>query len=95
MADTSAHAHIAGHASKGHCHINGTNNFYAQFGQGRPVLLLHGGLANSNYWGHQVGYLAESFLVIVVQFVSSARFRGRTIEKANCVFCKQAVAERR
>src|SRR5689334_8651944 len=38
--------------------INGTSIFYAQFGDGPPILLLHGGLANSNYWGRQVEQLA-------------------------------------
>jgi pimeloyl-ACP methyl ester carboxylesterase len=46
--------------------VNGANLFYAQFGHGSPVLLLHGGLANSNYWGRQVEHLAQSFRVIVV-----------------------------
>ena len=57
---------LPGTPQKGIATVNGTNIFYAQFGQGRPVLLLHGGLANSNYWGHQVEYLAESFSVIVM-----------------------------
>lgn len=46
--------------------VNGTNVFFAQFGEGLPVLLLHGGLANSNYWGYQVASLAQSFLVTVM-----------------------------
>ena len=46
--------------------VNGTEIFYAQFGGGSPVLLLHGGLANSNYWGHQVQHLAQNFLVTVM-----------------------------
>jgi pimeloyl-ACP methyl ester carboxylesterase len=46
--------------------LNGTSIFHAQFGEGPPVLLLHGGLANSNYWGHLVGALAQSFTVTVM-----------------------------
>jgi pimeloyl-ACP methyl ester carboxylesterase len=46
--------------------INGTDIFFAQFGEGPPVLLLHGGLANSNYWGYQVRELAKSFSVTVM-----------------------------
>jgi pimeloyl-ACP methyl ester carboxylesterase len=46
--------------------INGVDIFYAVFGQGPPVLLLHGGLANSNYWGHQVEHLARNFSVVVM-----------------------------
>ena len=46
--------------------VNGVEIFYAQFGHGPPVLLLHGGLANSNYWGHQVEHLGQNFSVTVM-----------------------------
>ena len=47
--------------------VNGTRIFFAQFGgEGPQVLLLHGGLANSNYWGLQVQELAKSFSVTVM-----------------------------
>jgi len=38
----------------GYAPVNGVRIWYATFGRGAPVLLLHGGLANSNYWGNQV-----------------------------------------
>jgi pimeloyl-ACP methyl ester carboxylesterase len=50
----------------GHVTVNGTSIFHAQFGEGPHVLLLHGGLANSSYWGHQVGELARRFTVTVM-----------------------------
>jgi hypothetical protein len=37
----------------GYAPVNGIKIWYAEFGQGEPVILLHGGLANSNYWGNQ------------------------------------------
>jgi pimeloyl-ACP methyl ester carboxylesterase len=46
--------------------VNGISVFFAQFGDGPPVLLLHGGLANSNYWGLQIAELAKSFSVTVM-----------------------------
>jgi pimeloyl-ACP methyl ester carboxylesterase len=46
--------------------VNGTPIFYAQFGEGPPVLLLHGGLGSSNYWGHQIQALAGNFAVTVM-----------------------------
>jgi pimeloyl-ACP methyl ester carboxylesterase len=47
--------------------VNGTRIFFAQFGGAGPqVLLLHGGLANSNYWGLQIEELAKNFSVIVM-----------------------------
>ena len=35
----------------GYAPVNGVKIWYAVFGRGEPVILLHGGLANSNYWG--------------------------------------------
>jgi pimeloyl-ACP methyl ester carboxylesterase len=46
--------------------INGVSIWYAVFGEGEPVFLLHGGLANSNYWGHQVPVLAKQYSVVVM-----------------------------
>jgi len=36
----------------GHAKINGINLYYAMIGRGSPVVLLHGGLSNSDYWGN-------------------------------------------
>src|ERR1035437_4886024 len=46
--------------------VNGIRLWYAEFGHGAPVILLHGGPANSNYWGLQIPALAPHFEVIVV-----------------------------
>ncbi len=54
--------------------VNGISICYAAFGSGPPVILLHGGLANSNYWGHQVPTLAENHRVIVMD----SRGHGRS-----------------
>ena len=54
--------------------VNGIKIWYATFGKGEPVILLHGGLANSNYWGHQVPALAERYRVIVMD----SRGHGRS-----------------
>jgi pimeloyl-ACP methyl ester carboxylesterase len=54
--------------------VNGIKIWYATFGKGDPVVLLHGGLANSNYWGHQVPVLAERYRVIVMD----SRGHGRS-----------------
>jgi len=40
--------------------------YFAQFGAGPHVLMLHGGSASSNYWGHQVSALAGDFQVTVM-----------------------------
>jgi pimeloyl-ACP methyl ester carboxylesterase len=54
--------------------VNGIRMWYAVFGHGSPVILLHGGLANSNYWGLQIPALAPHFEVIVVD----SRGHGRS-----------------
>jgi pimeloyl-ACP methyl ester carboxylesterase len=54
--------------------VNGIKIWYATFGRGEPVILLHGGLANSNYWGKQVPALTEKYRVIVMD----SRGHGRS-----------------
>ncbi len=50
----------------GFASINGIHIWYATYGYGQPVILLHGGLGNSNYWGNQVPALAKHYQVIVM-----------------------------
>ena len=45
--------------------VNGIRLWYAVFGQGEPVVFLHGGLANAEYWGLQVPAVAQGYQVIV------------------------------
>jgi len=54
--------------------INGARLWYAEFGHGPPVILVHGGLANSDYWGLQVPVLAAHYHVIVMD----SRGHGRS-----------------
>jgi pimeloyl-ACP methyl ester carboxylesterase len=61
-------------AKSGYAPVNGIKIWYAVFGHGKPVLLLHGGLANSNYWGNQVPALAKKYEVIVLD----SRGHGRS-----------------
>jgi len=51
---------------------------YATIGHGPPVVLLHGGLANSDYWGHLVTALAPRQTVILVD----SRGHGRSTRDA-------------
>jgi pimeloyl-ACP methyl ester carboxylesterase len=65
-------------ASSGKVEVNGASIWYAVFGSGPPVVLLHGGLANSNYWGGQVSALAATHQVIVID----SRGHGRSTRSA-------------
>src|SRR5258707_4370674 len=60
--------------TSGTAQVNGVKIWYAVFGRGQPVVLLHGGLANSNYWGHLVPALSNEFQVIVMD----SRGHGRS-----------------
>jgi pimeloyl-ACP methyl ester carboxylesterase len=50
----------------GHADANGISIYYAVYGEGSPVILLHGGLANSDYWGNQIRALMLHHTVIVM-----------------------------
>lgn len=54
--------------------VAGAKIWYAEFGAGDPVVLLHGGYANSNYFGNLVPVLAKSHRVIVID----SRGHGRS-----------------
>jgi pimeloyl-ACP methyl ester carboxylesterase len=64
--------------TRGYAPVNGIRIWYATFGNGDPVLLLHGGLANSNYWGELVRALAPTYRVIVMD----SRGHGRSTRDA-------------
>ncbi|HEY2033678.1 MAG TPA: alpha/beta hydrolase, partial [Rhizomicrobium sp.] len=55
--------------------VNGIKLWYAVFGSGEPVLLLHGGLANSDYWGNQVRALVAAHYKVIVM---DSRGHGRS-----------------
>ncbi len=58
--------------------VNGIRIWYAEFGKGPPVLLVHGGLANADYWGLQVRALSARYRVIVMD----SRGHGRSTRDA-------------
>ena len=58
----------------GDANVNGIRIRYAVYGQGSPVILLHGGLANADYWGKQIEALAPHHTVITMD----SRGHGRS-----------------
>jgi pimeloyl-ACP methyl ester carboxylesterase len=54
--------------------VNGIEMYYATFGAGQPVLLIHGGLWNADIWSNQVIDLMKDHLVIV----ADSRGHGRS-----------------
>jgi pimeloyl-ACP methyl ester carboxylesterase len=58
--------------------VNGIGLWYTVYGHGDPVILVHGGLANSDYWGLQIPVLARHYRVIVLD----SRGHGRSTRTA-------------
>jgi pimeloyl-ACP methyl ester carboxylesterase len=61
-------------ARSGQAQVNGISIHYAIYGDGSPVVFLHGGLANSDYWGLQVAAVARHHTVILMD----SRGHGRS-----------------
>ncbi|HCT07648.1 MAG TPA: alpha/beta hydrolase [Pseudomonas sp.] len=66
-------APVAG-AKTGYAPVNGIKVYYTRTGHGSPVVLLHGGLSNSDYWGNQVKALSAKHEVISID----SRGHGRS-----------------
>lgn len=64
--------------ASGYAPVDGIRIWYATFGHGKPVVLLHGGLANADYWGYQVRALEGHYRVIVMD----SRGHGRSTRNA-------------
>jgi pimeloyl-ACP methyl ester carboxylesterase len=54
--------------------VSGARIYYAIYGKGDPVILLHGGMGNGDHWSNQVPALAERFEVITID----SRGQGRS-----------------
>jgi pimeloyl-ACP methyl ester carboxylesterase len=60
--------------AQGSVDVKGANIFYAVYGKGDPVVLLHGGLGNSAHFGFQLPALVDKFQVIAID----SRGHGRS-----------------
>jgi len=61
-------------AESGMAPVNDIQMYYAVYGEGEPVLLIHGGLGHADVWGLQVPALAADHKVIV----ADSRGHGRS-----------------
>ena len=59
----------------GYAPVNDIEMWYATFGQGQPVVLLHGGLSSSDYWGNLVPVLMRHQFRVIV---ADSRGHGRS-----------------
>jgi pimeloyl-ACP methyl ester carboxylesterase len=58
----------------GYAPVNGIQMYYAVFGAGDPILLIHGGLGHADIWGSQVATMSKTHKVIV----ADSRGHGRS-----------------
>ena len=65
--------------AQGHVEHDGARIWYATFGVGRPVILLHGGLGHSGNWGYQIpALMTAGYRLIVID----SRGHGRSTRDA-------------
>ncbi len=62
----------------GYAPVNDIQMYYALYGAGEPLILLHGGLGHSDVWGYQIPALAAHFKVIA----ADSRGHGRSTRSA-------------
>lgn len=58
--------------------VNDIEMYYAVYGNGEPLVMLHGGFAHSDVWGYQIPEFAAHFKVIV----ADSRGHGRSTRSA-------------
>lgn len=63
---------------EGKAPVDGVEIYFAEYGAGPPVILLHGGLGNSDYWGELIPALAPHYRVITMD----SRGHGRSTRDA-------------
>ncbi|MBB3542333.1 MULTISPECIES: alpha/beta hydrolase [unclassified Rhizobium] len=54
--------------------VNDIEMYYAEYGEGEPMLFIHGGLGSADVWGYQVAEFARDHRVIV----ADSRGHGRS-----------------
>ena len=73
--------------SSGLVDTGGAKLYYATFGTGAPVILLHGGMGNGDHWAFQVPALAKTHQVIAID----SRGQGRSTRgKASASYAAMA-----
>lgn len=66
-------------AESGYAPVGGIQMYYATFGEGPPVLLIHGGLSHADVWANQVPMLVAAGHKVIV---ADSRGHGRSTRTA-------------
>jgi pimeloyl-ACP methyl ester carboxylesterase len=61
-------------SESGSAPVNGIEMYYAIYGSGEPLILLHGGLGHADVWGNQIPAFAKRYKVVV----ADSRGHGRS-----------------
>src|SRR3954469_120114 len=85
MSSEQAQTPLQGHFAS----INDIEIYYEIYGEGTPLLLLHGLLLSSWQWKAYLGELAKHFQVIVPDM----RGHGRSLDAANCFTFAQSAQD--
>ena len=67
----------AGHYAK----INGFNMYYETYGEGEPLLIIHGNGSSINSFTYQIPYFAKHYKVII----ADSRAQGKSIDTGNAL----------
>ena len=65
--------------------VNGIKLYFAIYGVGQPLILLHGGAGNADHWVNQLAAFSEKYQVIVVD----SRGHGRSTRDAKPITYEQ------
>ncbi|MDP3156819.1 MAG: alpha/beta hydrolase [Archangium sp.] len=65
--------------------VNGIRLYFAIYGVGEPLILLHGGAGNADHWVNQLAAFAEKYQVIVVD----SRGHGRSTRDSKPITYEQ------
>jgi pimeloyl-ACP methyl ester carboxylesterase len=74
---------------QGSVEVAGAKIFYTIYGKGDPVVLLHGGLGNSEHFGFQLPALVDKFQVIAID----SRGQGRSTKGKGTITYDQMAAD--
>jgi len=74
---------------QGSVEVAGAQIFYTIYGKGEPVVLLHGGLGNSEHFGFQLPALVDKFQVIAID----SRGQGRSTKGKGTITYDQMAAD--
>jgi len=74
---------------EGSVEVAGAKIYYTVYGKGDPVVLLHGGLGNSEHFGFQLPVLVDKFQVIAID----SRGQGRSTKGKAAITYDQMAAD--